>query len=844
MSEPLWQYEDYVRFTQHGNPEVRRWALKWLEKYGLQAKEVIAALIEDEHALVRTAATRFLGQFGSAEDGPRLLQAFQVSRGNQAGQYAAALGNLRYTPALPVLLERLRSQPDTEELFGLTAALAQLGGPEAQAALRSLVEGASENDWVTGGLVEDLLRLGEARDIPFVVARYFELPPPPQGNRMLDAFQQATNTDRLVAAFRSCEGRLDRMLEEAEEWGLRARDNLSPPFVEALAGRSSGRDYEDTVQMIHLEALRWSHPRGWDLHGENRPALMGLPSHQRLAWTRLLFIDAFAEAVGRLSRRERRRRRRIGGKEVEFLLATLVRLADTPDDEARLNAAEDRTAALFEILSEDREEVPDEFVAEVKALGPAAVPALQKILEEDPESWAALRAAEVMEALAQSSPEACLPAIPALMNGLRDEVGDLVKEKCMAALQRLGEPVLDEAARVLAEGDSSQKLYLMSVLEEIPVERSVDLLLEHYDALLEEWGEPVVEALKSLGSARAIELLRPDALRGEAVFEEAFLVLCDLHGLDLEELGPLRAAHEKREAQLNAQLEALESATSLADLLPGDEEEMRLKLKCRTCRRVYTYEVGQVFYCTGEEDQEKAFFFQRRIVCKNCGAEDQYELTSEAHLALTVELIKITIRARDRGPAPPGASRLQILENFTLADGTRCTPLEAVEIYRERIAQDPTNPEHRFRFGNVLRFLGRIEEAQEQYEEAVRLDPTCIQAHFNLGTLALERGHRSLMEVHLEQVLAHAPRSTDPQRQELASIARDLLAGREPKVELSPLLPASEPPETRASYLRERRRRRQEWPAPPSLPARVPKIGRNEPCPCGSGKKYKKCCGR
>ena len=25
-------------------------------------------------------------------------------------------------------------------------------------------------------------------------------------------------------------------------------------------------------------------------------------------------------------------------------------------------------------------------------------------------------------------------------------------------------------------------------------------------------------------------------------------------------------------------------------------------------------------------------------------------------------------------------------------------------------------------------------------------------------------------------------------------------------------------------------------------PRRVSKIGRNEPCPCGSGKKYKKCC--
>ena len=27
-------------------------------------------------------------------------------------------------------------------------------------------------------------------------------------------------------------------------------------------------------------------------------------------------------------------------------------------------------------------------------------------------------------------------------------------------------------------------------------------------------------------------------------------------------------------------------------------------------------------------------------------------------------------------------------------------------------------------------------------------------------------------------------------------------------------------------------------------PKRVKKIGRNEPCPCGSGKKYKNCCGK
>ncbi|MBO5374542.1 MAG: SEC-C domain-containing protein, partial [Clostridia bacterium] len=31
--------------------------------------------------------------------------------------------------------------------------------------------------------------------------------------------------------------------------------------------------------------------------------------------------------------------------------------------------------------------------------------------------------------------------------------------------------------------------------------------------------------------------------------------------------------------------------------------------------------------------------------------------------------------------------------------------------------------------------------------------------------------------------------------------------------------------------------------APAQKPVRVEKVGRNDPCPCGSGKKYKKCCG-
>lgn len=33
-------------------------------------------------------------------------------------------------------------------------------------------------------------------------------------------------------------------------------------------------------------------------------------------------------------------------------------------------------------------------------------------------------------------------------------------------------------------------------------------------------------------------------------------------------------------------------------------------------------------------------------------------------------------------------------------------------------------------------------------------------------------------------------------------------------------------------------------PKPKQVIRETPKVGRNEPCPCGSGKKYKKCCGK
>jgi len=41
----------------------------------------------------------------------------------------------------------------------------------------------------------------------------------------------------------------------------------------------------------------------------------------------------------------------------------------------------------------------------------------------------------------------------------------------------------------------------------------------------------------------------------------------------------------------------------------------------------------------------------------------------------------------------------------------------------------------------------------------------------------------------------------------------------------------------------ERRSKEPQQPLPSMEPASSTKVGRNAPCPCGSGKKYKRCCG-
>jgi preprotein translocase subunit SecA len=57
-------------------------------------------------------------------------------------------------------------------------------------------------------------------------------------------------------------------------------------------------------------------------------------------------------------------------------------------------------------------------------------------------------------------------------------------------------------------------------------------------------------------------------------------------------------------------------------------------------------------------------------------------------------------------------------------------------------------------------------------------------------------------------------------------------------------VPAFEPKEQKQNMILSRGEKPPEKERPQTVHRAGSKVGRNDPCPCGSGKKYKKCCGK
>jgi tetratricopeptide (TPR) repeat protein len=479
------------------------------------------------------------------------------------------------------------------------------------------------------------------------------------------------------------------------------------------------------------------------------------------------------------------------------------------------------------------------LLAQVKALGPAVVGPLVEMATDrrlheaeagSPDVWAPLHAIRLLGEL--GAPEAVEPLLP-----LFAWDDDWLAEALPECFGRIGGPALGPLRGLLF--DRTQDRWTAgraaAGLRQI-AERHPELRAEAVAALVarldpEESRTPDDETVNAFVIAELSEL---KAVEAALVIRRAFAE----DRVDVRIAGP---------ADVRADL-GLSVGPSVAR---ADEPDgMRLWLRCTACGYERPHDVGRV-YCDlgtlerrrqGEQTPYDEYVITRRIVCPKCGAVDQYELAGEAYLALTAEVLKLGVGgAQELGRAGDQADGPLTFIRFGLRDGREMHPYAARDLYRQQVTAEPTRADLRVSYANVLRFLNYREEAVSEYRAALELDPANIEACLNLGDLAREDGDRAGARRWFERTLDLAPSSDLPveQRRDYLGFAREALAELDgpPGRGWRPEEPAR-PPTLGPAWIQPR-------PATARQPGRAaPKVGRNAPCPCGSGRKYKKCCGR
>ena len=198
---------------------------------------------------------------------------------------------------------------------------------------------------------------------------------------------------------------------------------------------------------------------------------------------------------------------------------------------------------------------------------------------------------------------------------------------------------------------------------------------------------------------------------------------------------------------------------------PRERAEFEIRLTCQECGFTRPHAVD-VVYCDlgtqkrkaqGEEVPYNEFIVPQRIVCPRCGAVDRYELTSEAYLAMTAEMLKLIARKRSTPGLGDGTKHLRLM-TFTVEGGREMHPLAALEMYQRRVEAKPDDTGLRLRYANVLRFLGRWDEARAQYEQVQTLAPRNTEVYFALAQMAeMQEDSESALAMY-EEYLSRVPR--------------------------------------------------------------------------------------
>jgi tetratricopeptide (TPR) repeat protein len=202
----------------------------------------------------------------------------------------------------------------------------------------------------------------------------------------------------------------------------------------------------------------------------------------------------------------------------------------------------------------------------------------------------------------------------------------------------------------------------------------------------------------------------------------------------------------------------------------------RIGLRCLSCQKNFTWQTRQLLLDLGtverKQNGEKTLFGEfvvaGRVICPHCRAENHYDLNAWQYIVVTLALFLWRW-------IPPGPQSWLQAVKMGARDGRMMHPFELRISYEQQVAAQPRRAELRLRYANTLRTIGWLDEAMEQYRQALALAPRQAEALLNLAALLALRDEQEDALACLRALAAIKPRNK--KEREMILIADEILAG-------------------------------------------------------------------
>lgn len=527
----LWNYDDCVERLGHSDKLARSWALNLIrERFPRRYTPEVAGLLDDPDEHLASAAARYLGKHKAVEFAPAILKGLFSGNGNVLGNCASALGDMFYEPAADQILEFLPHCSDANTFLGILHYLGRIHREDCHQALQSAFHQVQDQYFGDTAALY-LLEHQDPNDVSLVLDSHLRKAGP-KGNGHLRKLLESVNGSVLCEDFMDCRGDLLNNPRESISDVIRryAMIEPEPGLIDELGNMIEGGQYGHLATSLMFAAQK---------RLQSRPTVERSDAYQSEVEGYDRLALAFMEWLSKHSPRSKSLDEE-DSSITHFVSAVLACYFSIIGRETYMPALTPGSGLddLLTALKSAGSEFPEILQQQLVELAP--VSELKAMLSRDLYTWGDLWAVRLMGQIGDSA------FVPELVRVVRETEGiSYIHEDAIRALNGIDPDGHEELLRFLQEGEITDSIDLLGLLEHLPYPKSFDMARQLWrDDRLESL-EMLGSCLEGIGDVRGIELLQEIYEESEAEhIGRSLETLCLLHDRDIPELPELR--HQRR----------------------------------------------------------------------------------------------------------------------------------------------------------------------------------------------------------------------------------------------------------------------------------------------------------